>query len=166
MAGSHFFHRAELVSILDETIDKTLGEVGKNHVFDKTIKNPKVTGIAGDVIEQSVLGYPPDRDQRPDLDVDGVKTELKTTGMRRKKEANRWVYEAKEPASITAVSIPTISKEIFEDSKFWHKAEHLLFVFYHSPERNGKKPCIVMKKSAKENDLSPQRYRKRSPTVV
>ena len=130
MAGSHFFHRSELVSILDETIDKTLGEVDKNHVFDKTIKNPKVTGIAGDVIEQSVLGYPPDRDQRPDLDVDGVKTELKTTGMRWKKEANRWVYEAKEPASITAVSIPTISKEIFEDSKFWHKAEHLLFVFY------------------------------------
>lgn len=40
------------------------------------------------------------------------------------------VYEAKEPASITAVSIPTIAREKFVDSKFWHKAENLLFVFY------------------------------------
>lgn len=130
MHDSHFFRRDELVSILNATVDKTLGEVDKNHVFDKTKTNPKVTGIAGDVIEQSVLGYPPDSNQRPDLDVDDVPTELKTTGMRRKFESNRWIYEAKEPASITAVSIPTIASEYFESSNFWHKAEHLLFVFY------------------------------------
>lgn len=130
MSDSHFFHKAELISILNSVVDKTLGEVDKNHVFDRTKTNPKITGIAGDVIEQSVLGYPPDQKQRPDLDVDDIPTELKTTGMRRKKESNRWVYEAKEPASITAVSIPTIASEYFEDSNFWHKVEHLLFVFY------------------------------------
>lgn len=130
MSDSHFFHKTELISILNSVVDKTLGEVDKNHVFDKTKTNPKITGIAGDVIEQSVLGYPPDQKQRPDLDVDDIPTELKTTGMRRKKESNRWVYEAKEPASITAVSIPTIASEHFEDSNFWHKVEHLLFVFY------------------------------------
>lgn len=85
MNGSHFFKRAELETILFAVKDKTLGEVDKNHVFDKTKTNPKITGIAGDVIEQSVLGYPADQAQRPDLDVDGVPTELKTTGMRRKK---------------------------------------------------------------------------------
>lgn len=130
MSDSHFFHKDELVSILNDTVGKTLGEVDKNHVFDRTKTNPKITGIAGDVIEQSVLGYPPDQKQRPDLDVDDIPTELKTTGMRKKKESNRWVYEAKEPASITAVSIPTIAGEDFDNSNFWHKAEHLLFVFY------------------------------------
>ena len=129
MSSSHFFHKADLVSILNGTVDKTLGEVDKNRVFDKTITNPKITGIAGDVIEQSVLEYPPDQDQRPDLDIEGTLTELKTTGMRRKNESGRMVYEAKEPASITAVSIPTIARETFADSKFWHKAENLLFVF-------------------------------------
>lgn len=118
MNDSHFFHKSELISILNSVVGKTLGEVDVKHVFDKTKTNPKVTGIAGDVVEQSVLGYPPDQKQRPDLDIDGVLTELKTTGMRRKKVSNRWVFEAKEPASITAVSIPTIAKENFADSNF------------------------------------------------
>lgn len=130
MKGSHFFKRDELEAILFAVTDKTFGEVDKNHVLDKTKTNPKITGIAGDVIEQSVLGYPADRAQRPDLDVDGVATELKTTGMRRKSDGMKYVYEAKEPASITAVSINTIARETFLSSTFWHKAEHMLFVFY------------------------------------
>lgn len=131
MTGSHFFKREKLEEILYAAKDRTLGEVDKNHVFDKTKNKPKITGIAGDVIEQSVLGYPPDQAQRPDLDVDGVPTELKTTGMRLKKDGNKAVFEAKEPASITAVSINTIAGEVFESSNFWHKAKQLLFVFYH-----------------------------------
>lgn len=130
MKGSHFFKRDELEAILFAVTDKTFGEVDKNHVLDKTKINPKITGIVGDVIEQSVLGYPADRAQRPDLDVDGVATELKTTGMRRKSDGMKCVYEAKEPASITAVSINTIARETFLSSTFWHKAEHMLFVFY------------------------------------
>jgi hypothetical protein len=130
MNGSHFFKRDELEAILFSVKDKTLGEVDKNHVFERTKTKPKITGIAGDVIEQSVLGYPADQAQRPDLDVDGVPTELKTTGMRLKKDGAGYVYEAKEPASITAVSINTIAREAFLTSNFWHKAEHMLFVFY------------------------------------
>lgn len=126
----HFFHREELEKILDDTLNKTLGEVDKNNVFDKTITNPKVTGIAGDVIEQSVLGFPADNLQRPDLNVDGVDTELKTTGIRlSKKETNK--YEAKEPMSITAVSPDKIVLEEFKTSSFWHKLEHMLLVYYH-----------------------------------
>ncbi|MBE6055194.1 MAG: hypothetical protein E7212_15085 [Clostridium sartagoforme] len=43
----HFFHREELEKILDEALNETLGEVNKNNVFDKTITNTKITGIAG-----------------------------------------------------------------------------------------------------------------------
>lgn len=130
MKQSNFFHKEDLTRILENVIDKTLGEVDVNSVFDKTKEKPKITGIAGDVIEQSVLGYPPDGEQRPDLDVDGTLVELKTTGMRRKMKDSKSYYEAKEPASITAVSIGTIEDEEFYHSAFWKKIAHTLFVFY------------------------------------
>ena len=128
MSNYHFFHKKDLERILDECLNKTLGEVDSNNVFDRTKIHPKITGIAGDVIEQSVLGYPPDTRQEPDLDVDGVKTELKTTGIKYKK--NKTEFVAKEPMSITAVSPDVIVDETFDDSNFWHKLAHLLFVYY------------------------------------
>lgn len=38
-------------------VNKTLGQVDVNNVFARTITHPKITGIAGDVVEQSILGY-------------------------------------------------------------------------------------------------------------
>ena len=51
MLASNRFSRDKLIEILDATKDRTLGEVDKNNVFRKTITKPKITGIAGDVIE-------------------------------------------------------------------------------------------------------------------
>ena len=131
MAG-HKFSRGQLEEILNEVIGKTLGEVDCNSVFDRAKNNPKITGIAGDVIEQSVLGYPPDSKQAPDLLVDGRNVELKTTGIRKPKNKKKnFEFEAKEPMSITAVSPEKITTETFEDSSFWHKLENLLLVYYH-----------------------------------
>ena len=70
------FSLEEIVAILDAAMGKTLGEVDVNHVFDRTIDHPKITGIAGDVVEQSVLGFDPDNLAEPDIDVDGVLIEL------------------------------------------------------------------------------------------
>lgn len=127
--SEHSFDKIELEKILKGIKGKTLGEVDVNNVFKRTKKNPKITGIAGDVIEQSVLGYPPDTKQAPDLNVSGVPTELKTTGIKvSKKIPNK--YEAKEPLSVTAVSPNKIVNETFETSAFWDKIEHMLFVYY------------------------------------
>lgn len=125
----HKISRFELVNLLEATVSRTLKEVDSQNVFKRTINNPKITGIAGDVIEQSVLGYTPNNSQLPDLIVDGVDVEVKTTGLRRSKK-NRSALEAKEPMSITAVSPETIVNESFEDSNFWHKAANLLLVYY------------------------------------
>ncbi len=130
LAG-HVFTKSALDSILTNVIGKTLGSVDSKNVFARTILHPKITGIAGDVIEQSVLGYPPDNDQEPDLIVDGRKTELKTTGIRTPKKDKNHVFEAKEPMTITAVSPKTITSTTFEDSKFWHKLKEMLLVYYH-----------------------------------
>ncbi|PEI94985.1 restriction endonuclease [Bacillus pseudomycoides] len=132
----HKFERKELERILSDAVGKTLGDVDVNNVFAKTLTSPKITGIAGDVVEQSILGYPADSDKNPDLIVDGIDTELKTTGIREAKRKSDFIYEAKEPISITAVSPQSITNEEFETSSFWHKLEHLLLVYYHydSPE--------------------------------
>lgn len=129
MTIEHKYTRQQVEELLEACLNKTLGEIDKNHVFDRTKTNPKITGIAGDVIEQSVFGYDANSDSNPDLNIDGILTELKTTGIRISKK-NSKEYEAKEPMSITGVSPNVIIDEEFEDSRFWHKLAHLLFVYY------------------------------------
>lgn len=80
--ANHIFTEEEVVRILDKVVGKTLGQIDKNNVFDKTKEKPKITGIAGDVIEQSVFGYQADTKQEADLLIDGRPVELKTTGLK------------------------------------------------------------------------------------
>lgn len=131
LTEDHLFTYDKIIALLEECMGKTLGEVDKNHVFDKTKTNPKITGIAGDVVEQSILGYKPDSNQRPDILIDDVPTEVKTTGIRySKKKGQEGTYEAKEPMSITAVSPRTIVNEEFYGSHFYEKLAHMLLVYY------------------------------------
>lgn len=128
--------RKELEQRLDSVVGKTLKEADVNDAFAKTIGHPKVTGIAGDVVEQSILNYPSNSDQEADLLVDGVQTEVKTTGIRYSNKSMRGNpgpgdFEAKEPMSITAVSPETIVNETFLDSNLWGKLKHTLIVYYH-----------------------------------
>lgn len=117
------FTSTELWKKLDAVVGKTLEQVDSYNVFEKFSKNK---GIAGHVIEKSVLGYNLNNDPNPDIEIDGVAVEVKTTGMR--KVGKKFV--AKEPVSITGVFIDYIINEEFERSHFWNKARQLLFVYY------------------------------------
>ena len=90
-------------------------------------------GIAGKIVEQCILGCAPDTKRKADIDVDGVRTEIKTTGLRldETQETNEPRYKAKEPISVTAVSLLDIASQSFENSHLWDKLAHLLFVYYH-----------------------------------
>ena len=135
------YTKAFVRTLLEGIKGKTLGEVDKSHQFARTEKNAKITGIAGDVIEQSVFGYERDSKQECDIEIDGVLTELKTTGVRIPKsdlakvegkvgDAYNVYLGAKEGISITGVTFePTIQTD-FDTSHFWEKSEHLLIVFY------------------------------------
>ena len=68
------FTKAQVLAKLTGAIGKTLGEVDCSKQFDRTIGKPKITGIAGDVIEQSVFGYKKDAKQECDIEIDGVLT--------------------------------------------------------------------------------------------
>ena len=92
------FTKVQLEDILGKVKNKTLGEVDVKNVFATTITNPKVTGIAGMVVEQSVLGYKADNKKEADICVDGVMTEVKTTGLKKLSDGK---LTAKEPISIT-----------------------------------------------------------------
>ncbi|MDE8037393.1 MutH/Sau3AI family endonuclease [Erysipelothrix rhusiopathiae] len=123
------FTNEKIVLLLESILNKTLGEIDSKNVFQRTIDNPKITGIAGDVIEQSVLGMPGDNKQEPDILIDNIEYEVKTTGLRIHKKKN--IFTAKEPMSITAVSPHSITEEDFYTSKFWQQIEHLLLIYYH-----------------------------------
>lgn len=127
--------------LLEGVKGKTLGEVDSSHQFARTEKSEKITGIAGDIIEQSVFGYARDSNQECDIEIDGVLTELKTTGVRIPKSDRNKVQgksgvaynvylRAKEGISITGVTFEPAIQTDFLTSHFWEKAEHLLIVFY------------------------------------
>lgn len=109
----------------------TLGQLDKRGVFSS---QEPAKGIAGCVIEQSVLDMKQNSLQEADLLIvydngSEIETELKVTGVEPSNKQGL-KYEAKEPMSITAVSIGRIENETFLTSHFYNKIAHLLFVFY------------------------------------
>ena len=73
------YTKAEIERLLTSIEGNTLGEIDIKHLFDMNASGDK--GIAGKIIEQSVLGRPVDTKQHPDIVVDGKDTEIKTTGI-------------------------------------------------------------------------------------
>ena len=124
------FSRKYLEPHLKKCRGKTLGELDKTGLFASLANTPRQKGVAGDVVEQSVLDLEPNPKQEPDIVVDGVKYEVKTTGVRKPKKGS-FLWEAKEPMSITAVSPESIVSESYSTSHFWEKIAHLLFFYYH-----------------------------------
>ena len=135
------FTMAQILTILDNAVGKKLGEVDSSNQFSRTIDCDKITGIAGDVVEQSVLGYNRDNNQESDIEIDGVLHEVKTTGLQVPKslylkslsktgtEYNA-LLNAKEGISITNVTLTPSIEYDFLTSHFYEKVLRLLIVFY------------------------------------
>ena len=126
------FTKSEIEDIFNHAVGKTLMEVDSRNVLERTKTHPKITGIAGDVIERSVLGYRPNSRNAPDILVDGIETEVKVTGVVADPESKgtKEMFIAKEPMTITAVSIKTIGSQEFLSSPFYEKIDHMLIVYY------------------------------------
>lgn len=140
----HVYTKEDLIHRFDNVLNKTLGEIDDLGIFDHVQEFDLQKGVAGTIIEQCVLRYPPDREQKPDLVVidegNRVPTELKTTGLRISDSGGRH-YIAKEPMSITAVGVYDIADQTFYDSHFWSKIEHMLIVYYHYLEDEAVTPA-------------------------
>lgn len=135
----HIYQKEDLIQRFDAILSKTFEEIDNKGIFDHFQEVKLQKGIAGSVIEQCVLGYPPDSKQEADLIIisesERKDTELKTTGMLI--SDNHFV--AKEPMSITAVGVHDISEQTFESSHFWNKIQHMLIVYYeYLKKKDGK----------------------------
>lgn len=136
-----YFTKEELeekFKILEE--NKTFGQIDSKNVFHN--QRP-AKGILGCVIEQSVLGMKQNSLQEADLEImqsngEYKATELKVTGVQPSNKTD-CKYEAKEPMSLTAVSIGTIESENFLSSHFYNKIAHMLWVFYVYSRKEGQK---------------------------
>ena len=64
---TRIFTRQQIEDLLSATIGKTLLEVDKAQLFAHHEGREKVKGIAGDIIEESVLGCKKDSKQEPDI---------------------------------------------------------------------------------------------------
>ena len=133
--NEHIYSKADLINRFDAIMNKTLGEIDDLGILSRAREYVLQKGIAGTIIEQCVLRYPPDSNQKPDLIVvDGdtrTPTELKTTGVRTSRAGGRQHYIAKEPMSITAVGVYDIAEQTFYESHFWKKVQHMLIVYYN-----------------------------------
>lgn len=125
----HVFTKQEIDKRFNDAKGKTLGEIDIAGDFERTLHNPKITGIAGDVVEHSILGYASDPKQAPDIKIDGVDIEVKTTGVRGDYTKPKTLV-AKERITITNVSPNRIKNETFEDSTLWDKLSRTLLAFY------------------------------------
>ena len=134
------YTKAFVYNLLEGVKGKTLGEVDKSHQFARTQNSKKITGIAGDVIEQYVFGYERDSKQECDIEIDGVLTELKTTGVRVPKSDSKNVkgklgaaYNvyicAKEGISITGVTFEPDIQRDFMTSHFWSLSKAFLNMY-------------------------------------
>ncbi len=136
-----YFEKQEIVEKFSILRDgTTFAEIDVADVFHRQVP---AKGILGCVIEQSVLGMKQNSLQEADLSIlqdngEYSDTELKVTGVQESKKEG-FKYSAKEPMSLTAVSIGTIEHEVFEESHFYKKIAHMLFVFYLYSRKKGQK---------------------------
>lgn len=134
-----YFKKDEIIEKFDVlTKNKTFEEIDFRNIFEQQIP---AKGILGCVIEQSILEMKQNSNQEADLEIlqsDGTfkSTELKVTGIEKSKEN---ILRAKEPMSVTAVSIGTIENETFLESHFYNKIAHMLWVFYLYEKKDGQK---------------------------
>lgn len=136
---SKFFSIEEIKACLDKIKEgKTFEEL--DEVFFENMTPDK--GLLGHFMEMSVLGMPMNSLQEADLEITyengkTCSTELKTTGVHDRGLADGETYHAKECASLTAVSIGSIENESWEESHFYKKLAHLLWVFYFYKRNKG-----------------------------
>lgn len=127
----HIYKKEDLIRSFDNILGEKLENIDNIGMFEHVQDFNLQKGVAGAVIEQCVLGYPPDSKQEADLVVvDGekrTKTELKTTGLVISDDH----FVAKEPMSITAVGVYDLADQDFYTSHFWEKLEHMLIVYYY-----------------------------------
>ncbi|WP_281667181.1 MutH/Sau3AI family endonuclease [Parascardovia denticolens] len=87
-------------------------------------------GALGQIIEESVLGYPINSNPQADIKVGDERYELKTTPVRHVGPAKERRLSAKERLVLDIINYMTLPAEAFSDSAFWRKSKNIIVVCY------------------------------------
>lgn len=129
------FTKKEVEELLENVIGKKIGDVDTKGLFlEPSAKTNK--GIVGNIVEQCIFNKDPDNDPTPDILIDGIETEIKSTGLINKGPKNQKKLGAKECVTVTAVSIRDLPNQEFNTSFLWHKLEETLLVYYFYDKTN------------------------------
>lgn len=124
-----------LLEEIDKIIGKSFKEIDKNNLLD----NPNNKGKLGQIIEESVFGYPINSDARADFDY--LNLELKTTGIRINK--NKSKFSAKERLALSNINYFDAINESFEESHVWKKTQNLLLIIYEYIDGIEEKDMVI-----------------------
>lgn len=118
---SKFGNKKELLEYAKQAQSLTFGNIDKYN----RIKNKRLKGGLGQIIEESYFGYEINSDKEADFKELGV--ELKVTPI---KELKSGLISAKERLVLNIINYETEYKKTFYTSSFWKKNAELLIMFY------------------------------------
>lgn len=147
MHMKNFKSKKELLEYARQAESLTFGNIDKN----ERLKNKRLKGGLGQIIEESYFGYEINSDKEADFKELGV--ELKVTPIR---ELKNGMISSKERLVLNIINYETEYKKDFFNSSFWEKSSELLIMFYLWREAWERKDYPIVKSilhSFNETDL-------------
>lgn len=128
----------EVMDILTSAEGKTFRELDKTGRADVLANK----GALGNIIEESVLGYPVNSDAEADIQIGNSRYELKVTPLKHVRNGKE--TSAKERLVIDVINYFKLAQErSFETSQMWSKAQNIILVYYYDDRTDTKKELRV-----------------------
>ncbi len=121
MENKRHLSEREILSISENSMNKTFGELGLSTFRDKSNK-----GGFGTFVEEAVFGYNANNDDNPDFIEAGI--ELKVTPVKLNENG---FFSSKERLVLNMIDYEKEAETTFETSSFYRKNKRLLIWFYH-----------------------------------
>ncbi|KAB7788815.1 Sau3AI family type II restriction endonuclease [Bifidobacterium cebidarum] len=132
-------------STLEEVMGILTGAAGKTfRELDKTGRAEALAnkGALGNIIEESVLGYPVNSDAEADIQIGNSRYELKVTPLKHVRKGKE--TSAKERLVIDIINyMKLVQEKDFESSQMWGKAKNIILVYYYDDRTDTKRELRV-----------------------
>lgn len=128
----------EVMQTLTEAEGKTFRELDRTGRAD-ALGNK---GALGNIIEESVLGYPVNSDAEADIQIGDERYELKVTPLKHVRKGKD--TSAKERLVIDIINYFKLTQEKdFDSSQMWNKAKNIILVYYYDDRTDTKRELRI-----------------------
>lgn len=146
MANPDFdLNESRTYSTLEEVMQTLTSAEGKTfRELDKTGRAEALLnkGALGNIIEESVLGYPVNSDAEADIQIGDERYELKVTPLKHVRKGKD--TSAKERLVIDIINYMKLAQEKdFESSQMWNKAKNIILVYYYDDRTDTKRELRI-----------------------